>query len=223
MMGKTTTLFAILVAVLAIGGLVTGSALYSASNSSPSSYKPLSQSQPYDLTIVITDGNWFNGSIMYQPSFFVLQNGTLSSAADIQLPPDTEIILTIVNYDNGTDALSQRMYSSVMGTANNSEYVANVSGIAANQLQSPEQIPAQVDGSVVTMVPPSEVSHTFTVISGNVFVNVPIMPHSLVSTSFTLPPGDYIWQCQCACGSGTEGWGGAMGASGWMSGEVTVS
>lgn len=222
MMGKTSSFFAIVVVVFAIAGLVTGSALYGVSSSPPSSYKPSSQSQPYDLTLIITDGNWFNGSTMYQPSFFVVQNGTLVSAANIQLPADTNIILTVLNYDNGTDALSQAMYSYVMGTANNSIFVANVSGITANQLQNPELLPSQLDGSVVTLVQPSEVSHSFTVISGNVFVNVPIMPHSLVSTSFTLPPGDYIWQCQCACGSTPDGWGGSMGAAGWMSGVVHV-
>lgn len=210
------------VIVLVILGLFAGSALSTLSQSTQPKIGPSTGGGTYALTMIITDGNWFNGSVMYQPSFFVLQNGELISAASISIPADTAILLTVVNYDNGTNAISQAVFANAKGVTNDSVFVAGTSGLTMNDLEIPAGIPLQLGGQNTTTFPAADISHTFTVISANTYVNIPIIPNSIETTTFALPPGSYIWQCQCACGWSPDGWGGAMGTDGWMSGIVNV-
>ncbi len=221
MVGKRT-LFTVGLTIIVISGMFIGSGLFQISNPVQSNGVPSSQTRPYELTMIITDDNWFNGSAPFQSSFFVLQNNTLVSPANLYLPADTKIVVTIVNYDDGIDTLSQPLYANVMGTAGESVYVANLSGLTMSILSNPSSIASQLAGYNMTVFSPAEVSHSFTIIDGNTFVNIPVMPHSVETTSFALPPGNYIWQCECACGATPNGWGGAMVQSGWMNGVVHV-
>ena len=220
-MGSAGRLIMTGIVIVIVGGLFMGSAVYALSVPA-SAEGPASHTQPYDLTLVITDGNWYNSSISFQSSYFLLQNGSIASSSLIRIPADTEIVITIVNYDNGTDNLSQPMYSDAMGVANQSVFVAGVGNLTMQGLQDPSSIQNTLTGGYLSAFPSNKISHTFTVISGNTFVNIPVEPLSVEQTSFALPPGSYIWQCECACGSTPDGWGGAMGAGGWMSGVVVV-
>lgn len=220
-MGGAGRVAALGLIIIMIGGLYMGSAAYALT--APSNEAgPASHAQPYDLTLIITDGNWYNGSTSFQSSYFLLQNGSIASSSLIRIPADTEIVITIVNYDNGVDNLSQQMYSDALGVANQSVFVTGVGNLTMNALQKPSQIQSDLSGVYLSEFPPNDISHTFTLISGNTFVNIPVEPHSVEQTSFALPPGSYIWQCECACGSAPNGWGGAMAADAWMSGVVIV-
>lgn len=201
-------------------GFAVGSAFYEMSGGQTTSNSTPASSSPYRLTLVITDGNYFNGSAHYQPSFYVMVGQNLASSASITLPADRQIIVTIVNHDSGIDQLSQPEYNQVMGTENGTMFVAGVSDLTMSELQNPNGVTTGLTGQVLRSLNPSDISHTFTIISGSTYVNIPISPSSVEVTSFVLSPGTYLWQCECACGSGTGGWQGAMMASGWMTGMV---
>ncbi len=222
-MGKADVILSVVIVVVLLSGLFSGSAIYSLTENANSGGSPVASIQPYDLTLVVTDGNWFNGTVVSQPSFFVLQGNTLSSSATITLPADRQIVLTVINNDNGTAQLSQVSYNRVMGTGNETVYVTNLRGFNMNELNNPESILSNGQGVNIAALAADDISHTFTIISGNTLVNIPIEPSSVEVATFTLPAGSYIWQCQCACGAGVGSWNGAMSASGWMNGVVTAS
>jgi hypothetical protein len=174
---------------------------------------------PYSLIMVITTNNVYNSTVGDQPAFFVLSNGTLRSSANISIPANREIDLTIINYDDGNGSLPA-VFANVTGTLNGKETVYNNTNI--NSTNGFNQI--AVNGSVeITSLNVSLVSHTFTVFgNGTEVLNLPIAESSIVQASFTLSPGTYSWQCEVACGSGSSGWDGAMNTVGWMTGTVSA-
>jgi hypothetical protein len=113
--------------------------------------------------------------------------------ANFTIPSDVNVIVTIRNYDNGTNPvpdLSGRVAGTVGGTA-------------------------LINGQSVTSISGQNVSHTFTVAS--LGVNVPIPPSS--SVTFTLliePAGVYQWHCMAPCQAN------AMVTPGFMEGTLTV-
>lgn len=219
-MSRSSTVAAIGVTLVVLTGFMVGTAFYALSAPVGTGSAVASSTSPYRLTLVITDGNPFGGASHYQPSFFVLVDNGLVSSSSITLPADRQIIVTIVNHDGGLDQLSQPEYNQVMGTVSGSVYVAGVSSLTMNELQTTNGVEANTNGHVVTSINSTDISHTFTVISGGTYVNIPIPPNSVEVTSFVLSPGSYIWQCECACGTGSGGWGGAMMSTGWMTGVV---
>lgn len=223
MMTRAGTAAAIGMVLVILTGLAVGSAFYELSGYTAQNNSTPASTTPFRLTLVITDGNYFNGSSQYQPAFYVMVGQTLASSASITLPADRQIIVTIVNHDSGIDQLSQPEFNKVMGTADGSVFVAGVSNLTMSDLQNPNGVTANLNGQVLSSFSSSDISHTFTIISGSTYVNIPISPSSVEVTSFVLSPGSYIWQCECACGSGTGGWGGAMMMSGWMTGIVEAN
>ena len=217
------TFYAIVVALIIVGGVGIGVAYDHAVSvtTQPNSHgNQTTQSTYYPLTIAITTNNQFNSTIGDQPAFFVLKNGELLSSANISLPANKQINLTIINYDDGT-APTAAQYDKVVGTVNSQITIFNNTNV--NSTFNGQSINV-AGGEKVTIVPNGTVAHTFTILNGSTtVVNIPITPSSITQTSFTLSSGSYSWQCEAACGSGSSGWEGAMSTPGWMAGTVYVS
>ncbi|MGC8618801.1 MAG: hypothetical protein ACP5UZ_08760 [Thermoplasmata archaeon] len=118
----------VIVVLIAAGGLATG--LFA---SHLSSNTPVEQTQgkvgtgtsvPFQLILVITTNNFYNASVGYQPAFFVLQNGTLQSSANITIPANQKVEMTVINYDDGNGTISP-IYANVTGTLNGKETIVN--------------------------------------------------------------------------------------------------
>lgn len=227
--------YAIVVAIVILGGVGIGVAYDHAITATPQTGSNPSGNQTngnqtqgghtqgatyYSLTLVITTNNQFNSTVGDQPAFYVLDNGTLESTANISLPAGEAIDLTIINYDDG-GAPTASQYASVTGTTNDQMTIVNNTNV--NSTYNGQNINV-IGGQKVSQVPDNNIAHTFTILQGStVVVNVPVTPSSIIQTSFTLSAGTYSWQCEAACGSGTSGWEGAMNTPGWMSGTVYVS
>ncbi len=171
--------------------------------------------KPYRLNLVqIADVN-FSKSVGAQPRFYVIDNnGQLKSSPGIFIPADRKIVLTITSYDMGNaPVLSQ--YTHVSGTINNKILLIN--GAVASGSNVKKQWSMNVSS-----IPKSKVAHTFTIASLD--INIPIEAGS--TEIAVLKPikksGIYYWQCMAVCGSGKNGWGGAMSTNGWMKGRVIV-
>ncbi len=128
--------------------------------------------------------------------------------ADLTVPANSTVVLTIYNFDDGAAAL-----------AADSPYL-KVSGTVGNQ--------ATANGTAIADVAADQVAHTFTVPSLGLNVPIPVAPAAgqpaVVTVTFHVgKPGTYGWQCMTPCGSGTDGMGGAMAAEGAMKGTITVT
>jgi heme/copper-type cytochrome/quinol oxidase subunit 2 len=173
----------------------------------------------YPLTLVITTENTFNSTIGTQPAYYVLTSEGLQSSANIALPANTMIKLTIVCYDDGNASLTSNEYANVQGTVNGTITYANNDNV--NSSQGPNGI-ALSGGETVTKVSPDLIAHTFTIPTIN--LNVPVPVNSTVVAYFkTGAAGTYAWYCETACGAGSSGILGAMDEPGWMTGKVKVS
>lgn len=170
----------------------------------------------YHLTLVITTNNYFNNT-SDQPAYFVFQNGSLLSSANLVLPQDSLIQVTIMNYDDG-NATVPSVYQNVAGTTGNQITVINNTMVNATETNNG----IQIHGAWTTSnVPLSDIAHTFTVSGLNLSVPVPVS--SIVQFSFqTGSPGTFTWQCYAECGAGASGWGQSMHTPGWMTGTISV-
>lgn len=216
----------VLLVVVVIGAAAFG-ITYNFTHAVP---KQQGTSGPYTLTLVVTTNNQFNDTIGAQPAYYVLNNGTLSSSAVIQVPAQQKILLTIISYDDGTAAplgepnknLSttdpgQSSLYSVSGTVGNVEKVVNNTNV--NSTHNGDI--SVSGGQTVSSLPYFNVAHTFTV--SGLGLNIPIPPTSTVTATLYFTQQDtYHWQCNAPCGSGPTGWGGAMATQGWMSGTFNV-
>lgn len=119
--------------------------------------------------------------------------------ANFTIPAGVDVLFTITNYDNGTNTVDPT-YANVQGT---------VGGTAT------------VNGRLVTSVPVTAVTHTFTIHSLN--LNVPIAAaqgQTPTVVSFTLHldrSGTYTWVCMAPCDAK------AMGTPGFMTGSMSVA
>ncbi len=224
--------YALVTAIIVLGGIGIGVAYHSSINATSSSSTGGSQAtasvQPYQLTLVITTQNYFNASAGQQPAFYVLQNNTLQSSADIKLPANVPIQLTIRNYDDGP-ANTSATFSKVVGTYNDQVSVYNetlIQSSAVDPTNTSASGIAITGGFSTTYVNNTTISHTFTIFSNSTHsevVNVPVLPSVVEQTTFMMnQPGGYYWQCEAACGAGADGMTGAMSTVGWMTGFVTV-
>lgn len=224
--------YAVVTAIIVLGGIGIGVAYHdsigTASASSTGSASSAAASvQPYSLTLVITTQNYFNSTAGQQPAYFVLQNNTLKSSADISLPANVPIQLTIRNYDDGPAPTAQQ-YSKVVGTVNDQVAIYNDTLIQASAVDTTSTSAQGIDitgGIVTNYVDNLSISHTFTIFSNTthkVAVNIPVLPLTVEQATFTLANGGYTWQCEAACGAGNSGFTGAMSTPGWMTGDVTV-
>lgn len=113
--------------------------------------------------------------------------------ANFSIPADVEVVVTITNYDNATNPVSNQE-GKVTGTVGNT---------------------ATANGTSFGSIPGSQVSHTFSVLA--LGINVPIPASSTVVFSLMLEqPGTYAWHCLAPCDTN------AMGTPGFMEGTLTV-
>ncbi|MCL4433382.1 MAG: hypothetical protein M1399_01205 [Actinobacteria bacterium] len=150
-------------------------------------------------------------------SMTILTGGMIShkgwpkfSPADLAIPSNTTVVLTIYNYDNGTAPLS-----------------------AGSLFDKVEGGTETVNGSPVTSIPNANISHTFTVASLQLNVPIPAAPSTtgpggesepavVTFTFHVTKAGTYTWQCEAPCGTGPTGMGGPMVTPGYMTGSLTV-
>lgn len=210
------------VIVVFVVGLGAGVLFASANNTSSSN-----SNQPYKLTMVVTDNNMFNASVGPQPAFFVVQGGQFVSSANINLPVNTKIEVTIFCYDSGADTPTLATATNVTtGTGTNTMFYENDTLMNASYISSSTPIQMNDQGANISYF--AQPAHTFTVFepgsSTNVAVNIPVPASSVtVTTIMFKTKGTYDWQCEIPCGSANSGWQGAMATAGWMLGTVTVS
>lgn len=126
--------------------------------------------------------------------------------ANFSVPVNVPVIITITNYDNGTN-LVPAAFDAVQGTVGGTETVTT----------------AAASNVPVTSVPADQVAHTFTLITGPYDLNVPI-PAAQDTTptvvSFTVvftSTGQFVWHCMAPCDDA------AMATPGFMTGTVTVA
>lgn len=113
--------------------------------------------------------------------------------ANFSVPADVEVVVTITNYDNGTNPVPDQE-GRVTGTVGNT---------------------ATASGASFASIPGSQVSHTFSVPA--LGINVPIPASSTVVFSLMLEqPGTYAWHCLAPCDAN------AMATPGFMEGTLTV-
>ena len=175
----------------------------------------------YDLNLVITTQNWYNNTIGSQPAYFVVHDGKLYSSANISLPANVPIDITIVNYDGGA-AVVPSQFANVTGTNGNDVFVVNDTNVNSTTGSSSAGI-AVNGGMTMSSFPKDGVAHTFSVFkNGKTVLNIPVLPSSTEYATFVLSPGVYHWQCEALCGSGPYGDAGAMLAAGWMNGVIIV-
>lgn len=180
-------------------------------------------SKPYELTLVVTDNNFFNSSVGDQPAYFVLTDTGLHSSASISIPSHTEVDFTIINYDDGNTTIAPQ-YAKVNGTMTNTMLM--ISDIEMNASEELSGINLHVNETqTISQLPVDDVSHTFTILdqNGNIMFNIPVAPSSTIHADVNFQTtGTFHWQCFAPCGS-NGGWGGSMITPGWMEGSVTIT
>jgi hypothetical protein len=136
---------------------------------------------------------------------------------EFQVPAHALVTVIARQYDSG-EALNNPFFAKVEGT------VGNV---------------ATIDGKVVRAVDPGNVGHTFTMrgtpgTDPGFFLNVPLPAvggnnqadngqyHTVEFSFVSGEAGVYAWNCEYPCGEMVAGFGGVMGAYGYMSGFMHV-
>ena len=184
----------LLVPTLLIGVALVGAAC--SSSSSPSTSQSTKPVTVHESMTILT------GSMTKHPGW------PRFSPANLTLPKDSTVVLTIYNYDDGTAPLS--------------------AGSLFDKVQGGTET---VNGSTVTSIPNANISHTFTV--PGLSLNIPIPPAptpgangrtpTVVTFTFKVTnAGTYTWQCEAPCGTGPTGMGGPMTTAGYMTGSLVV-
>ncbi len=113
--------------------------------------------------------------------------------ANFTIPSDVNVVVTITNYDNGTNPVP--------------DFSGKVTGTVGGT--------ALINGQSLTSIPGQNVSHTFTI--ATLGLNVPLPPSSTVTfTLLSESPGSYQWHCMAPCDAN------AMATPGFMEGTLTV-
>ena len=125
--------------------------------------------------------------------------------ANFTVPANVPIIITITNYDNGTNTVAPS-FGQVRGTLGNTETVTN----------------ASASGAVIGALPADQVSHTFTIEDSPYDINVPVpaaQGESPTAVTFTIvftSVGVFAWHCKAPCDMVS------MVTPGFMTGTVNV-
>lgn len=166
----------------------------------------------YRLTLIEPMNTGWNAT-MAQPKFYVVGQGGLASSANISLPVRTLIQVTIVSYDTPTPG-STDLQGKVNGTMGGTVFLIN--GTTASMGAMP--VPYSQN---VTSVPGASLAHTFSI--PELGINIPVVGGDTeIAYLYFTTTGTFIWLCQTPCGFGPNGTGGAMSATGWMTGLVNV-
>ncbi len=202
-------LMLVLVAVVLVSGVGLG---YSATHVSAAPAK-----SAINITLVIDPNRFYNASVGNEPSYYVLDNGSLQSAEYLYLPQYSIINLTIIDWDSGASPVAAQ-YASVYGTAGSHVLIFNNTAVNDTSLPSANSVPW-----VTSYVNVSSIAHTFTVSGNGMSVNIPVQGLSTEQATFTTAgAGQSIWTCNAMCGTGPDGNEGPMVTPGWMWGYINV-
>ncbi len=203
-----------LIIIILAAGLVGVLSIYVGTHNAtvPVTNTILLQSVPFRLTLMeIMDTGW--NSTVAQPQFSIFGTNGLEPAANIRVPAHTLIQLTIISYDTPTPG-STDAQGKVTGTVGGSIYLVN--GTTAMGTNVPQSW-----GQNVTSVPGNMLAHTFTIQQFG--INIPVVGGDTeIAYLYLNQTGTFQWICLTPCGFGPSGMGGAMSASGWMEGQITV-
>jgi hypothetical protein len=125
--------------------------------------------------------------------------------ANFTVPANVPVIITITNYDNGTNMIPNG-FNKILGTVGGTESITN----------------ATATGVAVSSVPADRIAHTFTLMGAPYDVNVPVLAavgQTPTVTTFTVvftATGQFVWHCMAMCADA------AMTTPGFMMGTVTV-
>jgi len=191
-------------------GTVTAAALLLAGCTSSTSSAPVAAKDASSVSSVVHEQMTIKtGKMLNKPGWPAFVPSNLS------FPAGSKVVLTIVNYDDGTAPLSASSpYGHVWGSD-------PTFGVVSGGTET-------VDGKAVTEIPNNEISHTFTI--PGLLINVPIpavqpgqKTTTVVYTFQVDKAGRFTWQCEAPCGTGSTGMGGAMNQDEWMQGFVNVT
>ena len=157
---------------------------------------------PVNIELEVTD-RYYNSTLGYQPSYFVVGNGKLTSSATINVPDYTVINLTIIDKGKGYNPIMPQ-FLNVTGTINGKMILRNITG-----------------NTTVVVSHVNELGHSFTIMKGSsVVVNLPVVPMHITNAKFILHSGVFTWQCEAECGGHGNPMGPPMGVTSWMDGTV---
>jgi len=198
--------------VAAAGLVLLGGIALAGCSSSNAPSQPAQTSQPAATTTATAPAAPKQHVTLYMTILDGKKDWPTFIPGNVTLPADTDIDVTIRNFDDGPADLP----------ADN----AKVQGTVGNTMTAISELTGDVDkapGKAVSELPVKEVSHTFTINDKGFVLNVPIPPSSTVKFTFHTPAaGTYTFRCLTACGTGANGTEGAMATDGWMRGTVTI-
>lgn len=133
--------------------------------------------------------------------------------SNFTMPANSDVTITVINFDDATALpVASRQYAIAEGIREQLT-VQSMDAADPNKVASTR--------TADRLDPTTGVSHTFTI--AKLGLSVPIAPKAKTTFTFhTGAAGTYSWQCMDPCGTGATGWGGAMGAKGYMSGQVSA-
>ncbi|MEM0155868.1 MAG: hypothetical protein QW597_04625 [Thermoplasmataceae archaeon] len=209
--------YAIVIAIVVVGGIGIGLAYdHQASTGTAAS------SGPFHLTLAIIPGLYFNSTYPDQPAYFIVNNGTLESSANISVPAHMLIDLTIVDYDSGPGTGTPPVYQNVSGTVGNVVYLFNSTlaqgGVKAGASNASISINSNTT-KVISHMSIADIAHTLTVSSPgstSATLNIPVGHGVEFAQFYVNVTGTYNWNCNVPCGTA------AMETSGWMMGTFYV-
>lgn len=131
--------------------------------------------------------------------------------SDFNLPANTNVTVTIVDFDGATALPAQ--YAKATGITGT---------LSIQALNSVHPNATGTTRTAMSLNPTTGVAHTFTIL--NLGLNVPVAPMSRETFTFhTGAAGTYTWRCMDPCGNAPDGWGSAMVTEGFMEGHVTFT
>ncbi len=127
--------------------------------------------------------------------------------ANFTVPTHTPVLVTITNYDNASNYVSNAS-AAVFGTVGNVEVMRSAS---------------DAQGMTMGSIPTNRVAHTFTMSNAPYSINVPVPaavsvrnPMIVTFTAYFNVTGVFGWHCMASCDTVS------MGTPGYMQGTVTV-
>lgn len=211
--------YAIVVAIVVIGGIGVGLAYDHQGSTGTTS------SGPFHLTLAIVPGLYFNSTYNSQngdgqPAYFIVNNGTLESSANITVPAHVLIDLTVVDYDSGPGTGTPAIYQNVSGTVGNVVYLFNSTLVQGGVKAGSSNISINSNTTkTISHMSIADLAHTFTVSSPgstSATLNIPVGHGVEFAQFYVNVTGTYSWQCHVPCGTA------AMETPGWMMGTFYV-
>ena len=170
-------------------------------------------SPPRTVSTVVQGGTPHIYLTVATPDMLQSEVGPAFMPSNFTLPAHSDVTITVINFDDPTALpAASRQYAIAEGIRGQLS-IQSMDPADPNKV-APTRTADRLD-------PTTGVSHTFTI--AKLGLSVPIAPSAKTTFTFhTGAAGTYTWQCMDPCGTGPTGWGGAMAAKGYMSGQVSA-